>query len=305
MGANARVIAVASGKGGTGKTLVATGLAALLVGAGVKVVLADCDVEAPNDHLFFELERLSEREVHAASVRVDAATCTACGICRDACAFGAIRVLGPTAMVFDELCHGCGMCERLCPAEAITEIQRCVGAIEVSQVVGRHDGLRVVTGRLDVGEVKTPDVIRATRAEAERLDADVVILDAPPGVACASVAAIRGADVVVHVTEPTRFGLHDLELSVRLAENLGATSVAVINRLGTGPVDVETWCAQHGMPVLANIPFDRSIAETYARGTVASDESALVARELAGLARTLELLGEDDPVTSQREEDDR
>jgi len=214
-------------------------------------------------------------------------------------------VLGSTAMVFDELCHGCGMCERLCPAEAITEIQRRVGAIEVSEVVGRHDGLWVVTGRLDVGEVKTPNVIRATRTEAERLDADVVILDAPPGVACAAVAAIRGANVVVHVAEPTRFGLHDLELSVQLAENLGATSVAVINRLGTGPIDLEAWCAQHGMPVLASIPFDRGIAETYARGAIASDESALVAQELAGLVRTLGLLGEGDPVTIRCEENDR
>jgi MinD superfamily P-loop ATPase len=45
-------IAVASGKGGTGKTLVATSLALSLAASETRVQLLDCDVEAPNAHLF-------------------------------------------------------------------------------------------------------------------------------------------------------------------------------------------------------------------------------------------------------------
>jgi MinD superfamily P-loop ATPase len=45
-------IAIASGKGGTGKTTVATNLAYFLANKGKRTVYADCDVEEPNGHLF-------------------------------------------------------------------------------------------------------------------------------------------------------------------------------------------------------------------------------------------------------------
>lgn len=43
-------VAVLSGKGGTGKTLVSVNLAAV----SGKAVYIDCDVEEPNGHLFFK-----------------------------------------------------------------------------------------------------------------------------------------------------------------------------------------------------------------------------------------------------------
>ncbi len=48
------VIAVAAGKGGTGKTLVAVNLALTLHREGIKTLLLDADVEEPNAHLFLE-----------------------------------------------------------------------------------------------------------------------------------------------------------------------------------------------------------------------------------------------------------
>ena len=47
-------IAVASGKGGTGKTTVAVNLAFFLAGAGQRVQYLDCDVEEPNGHIFLK-----------------------------------------------------------------------------------------------------------------------------------------------------------------------------------------------------------------------------------------------------------
>ena len=41
-------IAVASGKGGTGKTLVSTNLFWAVQNAGIPVTLVDCDAEEPN-----------------------------------------------------------------------------------------------------------------------------------------------------------------------------------------------------------------------------------------------------------------
>lgn len=56
-------IAVASGKGGTGKTFVATNLFNVLSRRGDRVTLTDCDAEAPNDLLFFRTEKVSVKEV--------------------------------------------------------------------------------------------------------------------------------------------------------------------------------------------------------------------------------------------------
>ena len=47
-------VAIASGKGGTGKTTVATNLACVLSKNNSKVTYIDCDVEEPNGHLFFK-----------------------------------------------------------------------------------------------------------------------------------------------------------------------------------------------------------------------------------------------------------
>lgn len=275
-------IAVASGKGGTGKTLLASNLAAVIAGSGSRVALVDCDAEAPNDHLFFATQYESMEQVQVTTALVDPEKCTACGACREACAYGAIRILGDSALVFDELCHGCGLCRMVCAAKAISEPKRAVGSVEVGKVHGGlHDEFWVVTGRLDIGDVKTPDVIRAARAAAAGLEADVTILDAPPGVACAAVAAVRGADALVLVTEPTPFGLHDLDLSVRLANDIGIPVAIVVNRAGADGVDIDEWARERSIPVLLHIPFDRDIARTYAEGKLVVDADPRLASQLA------------------------
>lgn len=276
------VLAIASGKGGTGKTLLATNISAAVAGSRTRVLLADCDVEAPNDHLFFALGDQTSTSVEVPVAEVDASLCAACGACRDACAFGAVRILGGSAIVFEELCHGCGVCTDACDAAAIHEVPRRVGETLTARVKDR-EGLSIVTGTLDVGQVKSPSVIRAVRDVAARTEADLVVLDAPPGVACSAVAAIRGADALLLVTEPTAFGLHDLELSLRLGRSLGLPMGVAINREGTGHADVEALCRDWDVPIVARIPFDRKIAGIYARGALVADELPDFARLAAEL----------------------
>jgi len=267
-------IAIASGKGGTGKTLVATNLAVELARSGNSVTLVDCDVEAPNDALFLQPVSLEQQDVRVPLATIDPDACNTCGACRDACVYGAIRVLGSSVIVFAELCHGCGRCRTVCSTGAITEIDRRVGEVESGAVacdLTDPGALTVVTGRLDVGDVKAPHVIRAARAAGAALSRDVTILDAPPGVACSAVAAIHGASVLVLVTEPTPFGMHDLDLAVRLGRELGIPMGVVINRDGSGGADIDGYLAGVSVPVLARIPFARSIAEVYADGQLVLD----------------------------------
>jgi MinD superfamily P-loop ATPase len=267
-------VAVASGKGGTGKTLVATNLALAAARAGSPVALVDCDADAPNDALFLAPAEPRRTDVTVPLPVIDADACVLCGACRDACAYGAIRILGGSVLVFPELCHGCGACVGVCAPRAITEEPRRVGEVEwgcLSPGLADPAGTDVITGRLDIGEVKTPSVIRAARERAEILHRAVTILDAPPGVACAAVAAIRDADVLVLVTEPTPFGLHDLELAVALGQEMGIPLGVVINRDGEGGADIAGFCEREGIPVLARIPFERRIAEIYADGGLVID----------------------------------
>jgi MinD superfamily P-loop ATPase len=110
-------IVVASGKGGTGKTTVATSLA--LARGEAPLLLLDCDVEAPNAHLFLNPTFTCQAEVGIFIPCVDEARCTACGRCAEVCRFHAIAVVGRKVLVFPELCHGCGSCVANCPEAAL------------------------------------------------------------------------------------------------------------------------------------------------------------------------------------------
>jgi len=281
-------LAVASGKGGTGKTLVSSNLAVLAAASGLRTVLVDCDAEAPNDHLFFPGGFTVKNPVVVRTAEVDPEACTACGACRDACAFGAIRILGK-ARVFEELCHPCGVCMRVCPTGAIREVPRRVGEVAVTTLLQRQN-LVLVTGRLDIGQVKTPTVIQAARATAAGLPSDLVLLDAPPGVACAAVAALRHADALLLVTEPTPFGLHDLELSLQLGRSLGLPMAVLVNRDVEGDRSVADLCQAWDVPLVGRLPFRREVAEVYARGGLVAEECPQVRTLLEPLAERMRRL---------------
>ena len=201
-------IAVASGKGGTGKTTIATNLA-LSVGSNVQ--LLDCDVEEPNAHFFIHPTFEVTRPITTPVPEVDEEKCTFCGKCSDICQFKAIAVLDKTVLVFQELCHSCGGCMEVCPENAITEKGRELGIIQT----GHRNGIEFIHGKLRVGEAMSPPLIRAVR-EYELPD-KLTIIDAPPGTSCPVIASVKDSDFVLLVTEPTPFGLHDLKLAVGLS----------------------------------------------------------------------------------------
>ncbi len=254
------VISIASGKGGTGKTLVATSLALALKDT-MPVMLLDCDVEEPNDHIYVKA-RLTRTSLVAVPVpHVDESMCTSCGVCQNVCAFNAIAVLGSSVLVFKELCHGCGACTRFCPVEAITEVPHEIGVVEE----GVADGFLFVDGVLTIGQPMAPPIIRKVRQRGVR--DGVTIIDASPGTSCPVVEAVGGSDFCLLVTEPTPFGLHDLRLAVETMRELGIPHGAIINRAGIGDTRTEEFCRSEGIPILMTIPFDRRIAESYSRGT--------------------------------------
>jgi MinD superfamily P-loop ATPase len=257
------IITVASGKGGTGKTTVAVGLALSL--PKERPLFLDCDVEEPNAALFLHPTIQERREVGQLVPEVDAEKCTACGRCAEVCQYHAIAVVGEKVLVFPELCHGCGSCTLNCPTEAIREVLHVTGTVEQ----GQSGPVEFAQGTMNVGEPMAVPIIRQLKrwvlppGDGDR----PIILDASPGTACPVVESMRSADFVLLVTEPTPFGLHDLRLAVEVArDELGLPVGVVVNRDGVGDRGVDAYCAAEGIPILMRIPHDRRIAEAYSEG---------------------------------------
>jgi MinD superfamily P-loop ATPase len=259
-------IVVASGKGGTGKTLVATSLALVAAERGTCAFL-DADVEAPNAALFLYPRFDKHLAVERLVPMVDAARCTHCGRCAEVCQYHAIAVLPQKTLVFPEICHSCGSCARQCPEEAIREAPQPIGALDAGWADG---GLAFAQGTLEIGQAMATPVIRAVKRHAR--DAgwdklDLVIVDAPPGTACPVVEALKGADLALLVTEPTPFGLHDLRLAVDVARGMLSLPLGVlINKDRPGETMIDDYCRAERIPVLARIPLDRRIAVAYSAG---------------------------------------
>ena len=77
-----------------------------------------------------------------------------------------------------------------------------------------------------------PPLIQQVRSKAD--PNKLTIIDAPPGTSCPVISAIRGTDVVLLVTEPTPFGLHDLKLARAAVRSLGIPAGLIVNRIGIG-----------------------------------------------------------------------
>lgn len=256
-------IAIASGKGGTGKTTIAVNLAVALSDVGETVTYVDCDVEEPNGHIFLKPTIRSSTEVTSLVPDVDLQRCTFCGACGRACRFSAIAVLPKDLITFPKLCHSCGGCVLACPEGAIREIPRASGVVEL----GSCGRLGFLQGRLNIGEAMAPPIIRSLLKASPAQG--ILVLDAPPGTSCPVIESVKTADIVLLVTEPTPFGLNDLKLAVSMVQTLGLPFGVAINRAGTGDGSVADYCNAEQIPILFQLPNERRIAQAYSRGKLA------------------------------------
>jgi MinD superfamily P-loop ATPase len=276
-------ISIASGKGGTGKTMVATSIAASLASPGMsRITIADCDVEEPNAYLFFPERALLERKECQVPVPViDELKCTHCGQCSDICNYHALAVLPETVLLFPELCHGCGACTLVCPEKAVSEGSRSVGEV----FRARSDGVEIIWGELRLGEARTTPLIKVVKSEAGD---EMVIVDCPPGTSCSLVESVRGTDFCLLVTEPTPFGLYDLDIALKVLDKMNIPCGVLVNKSGMGDRKVYGYLEKRNIPLLMEIPLDRKIAELYSRGEIFAEKMPEWKAEFAGMARRIE-----------------
>ncbi len=278
-------IAVASGKGGTGKTFLSTNIFYALREQGIKVDLADCDAEAPNAAAFFHLKNT---EIHTITQQVpiiDTNACIFCGLCYEYCNYGALFYLPAAGMiqVLDDLCHSCGACLVACKFDAITEKKVDIGEVTSFEVNG---GRKLTEAKMRIGAMTPVPVIKAAIDLAGN-NQEILILDAPPGTSCPFVHTVSAADYVILVTEPTPFGLSDLKQSVETLRQMKKPFGVVINRAGMGDNSVERYLQKEGIELLLEIPFDRQIASLYSNGLLVSQQRPELADSLINLVKKI------------------
>jgi MinD superfamily P-loop ATPase len=253
-------IAVASGKGGTGKTTIAINLACSIARTDKEIQYLDCDVEEPNGHIFLKPDIKETQRVTIGVPEVDTDLCNGCGKCSQLCQYSAIVCVKGKALVFEQLCHSCGGCELVCPTGAIKEKQIEIGLVDL----GMAGDVKFGQGRLKIGDVRSPALIKKVKENAA--NNGTVLIDAPPGTSCPVVEAVKGVDYVLLVTEPTPFGLNDLQLAVEMVRELGLALAVIINRCDIGDDRVVRYCQEQDIEILIEIPNDRLVAEAYSQG---------------------------------------
>ncbi len=263
-------IVVLSGKGGTGKTMLVANYAVLAKGA----ILADCDVDAPNLHLLMAPEvKESGPFASMKAAWIDGTKCVNCGECVPLCRFGAIKWIGNSnlkkvAISVDE-CEGCGVCARACPEEAISMVERKGGDWFISST--RHGTM--VHALLEPGGENSGKLVALVKQKARVLarntGAELVIVDGPPGIGCAAISTLSGANLVVLVTEPTKSGASDFARALNLAESFRCRTCYIINRADINPrmaQEIDRTAADRGVQCLGKIPYDEEVVASMAVG---------------------------------------
>ena len=261
-------VVIISGKGGVGKSAISASLGAILMKKH-RVVLTDADVDAPNLDLFFTSRLRSSRDVKASEKAfINCEKCTCCLECVKACKFSAITVSDGAPVLIRYFCEGCGACSIVCPE----------GAIEIKEVTNGNiatfdiDNAVIVSGELMIGESSSgrlvDEVKRAAKEEGERINADLIIIDGPPGTGCPVISAIKGSDYVIAATEPTPAALSDLRRIFDVIRHFDLPSGIVINKAGLHQASedlIRDFAKQNGVPILATVPYDMSVPEATAR----------------------------------------
>lgn len=252
-------IAIISGKGGTGKTT----LTAAIIPFLKNVVIADADVDAPDLNILIEGKLTETRDfIGFQRPRIDYDKCIMCGKCFRSCNFNAIT---EDIVIKDGKCEGCTVCEYVCPVNAITMHDYVIGNLYTRDTIyGPMVDARLIPGEESSGKLVS-EVRKIALEEAARVNADNIIIDGSPGIACNVISGITGVNKVVIVTEPSLSGLHDLKKVLKLVRSFDLEVVVVINKYDLSEdlsKLINEYCIEEKVQVLMEIPFDERMVTT-------------------------------------------
>ena len=257
-------ITIAGGKGGTGKTFVSTALA-FTCSKKFKTLLVDADVECPNDHLIFGIDRIWEKEIFHSIPKIDKNKCIRCGKCADVCRQNSLVFIKDKIPAFvKDTCIGCMACKLVCPKGAISEDKKVIGNI----YSGKYENLLLISGELLLGELASGEVVvdlkKYAKKESNDIKAEMVLIDAPAGTGCPVIASLVDSDYIILVTEPTPSALHDMKRVLHLAKHFKIPCGIIINKYDLAKsfcLQIEKFAEKNKIPIIGKIPYRREFLD--------------------------------------------
>jgi MinD superfamily P-loop ATPase len=251
-------IVISGGKGGVGKSMLASSLA-MLFAKEKKIVAVDCDVDAPNLAIWLnEAKKWGKTIPVVTSARpvIDYKKCDSCGICAKKCRFGAMKMVKGKPKVNPFLCEGCGLCEIVCPRGAIKLKPVQNGEIKIKKT---KYSFPLISGQLFPGETGSGKVVTEIKEEAEKFKYEIQILDSAPGTGCPVTAALRDANFIILVSEPTPSGFSDLKRVLEVVLHFKIPWGLVINKWDINSKLSEKMKEWAGKKFFGKISYDKEI----------------------------------------------
>ncbi len=271
------MIAVLSGKGGTGKTFVSVNLSFVADNSNY----IDCDVEEPNGHLFFKPKVIKSEKVHVKIPNINNELCSGCRRCVDFCKFNALAYIKDKVHVFDEICHSCGGCMLLCPEKAISEKDKEIGEIQE----GVFNNSNIYTGILNPGEETGVSIIKKLLKITD--NKPYTFIDCPPGSSCSVMESIKDVDYCILVAEPTLFGVHNFNMVYNLVKLFDKPFGVVLNKCLDGENPAEKYCNEKNIKVLCKIPFEHELGKLNSNAEIASEKNEKYKSLFSSLLKTI------------------
>jgi MinD superfamily P-loop ATPase len=271
-----KIIAITGGKGGTGKSTVSTTLAIELSKKN-KVLLVDADVDCPNDHLILDLKLKFVSKVKQRISKINESKCIHCQKCAKVCKPKALISRKENTPIFlPNLCNGCSACKLICPNNAITWDNKIIGKINTAQ----KDNLTLISGELKSGEAVSEFIVDKLNEWVGRMktEFDYIIIDTAAGTHCPVISAIKQADDVFVVTEPTPLGIHDLEIILEVLSKIKKQNKIILNRSDLGKdnsnkLKIKKIASKFNSELVFEIPFSKMIMDSYSNSKIIQIEN--------------------------------
>ena len=282
-------LAIASGKGGVGKSMLTSSLAILFSKDKKKILALDCDVDAPNLLVWLgetnKWKKVKEISVSEKPIiNSKKLTKKEAEICAQKCKFNALNVVKGKLKLNYFLCEGCGTCQYFCPPGTIKFKPVINGEIRIKTT---KYGFPIISGHLYPGETGSGKIVTEIKQKAEEFNKEIILIDSAPGTGCPVIASLQDSDFVLLITEPTPSGFSDLKRVLEVVNHFKVPWAVVINKYELNKklaIKIKKWAKAK---FLGSISYDKNIFKAISNLTPIMETNLKAKKEITKIYNKL------------------